>query len=210
MKDFRKRTIGFAVSLSLLAGFVDAIGFRELAGNFFAFMSGNSTRLGIAVAGRDWHNIGITASIIFTFVCGVILGAVVATRFASHRAVAVLRVVSVLLLGGAAGFALHQSALGTTCLVLAMGVLNNVFDRDGEVSVGVTYTTGSLVKAGQKIAQGLLGGERWSWGPYVLLWGGLVTGAILGSVAYQAAGTAPLWAAFLYASVVSVAAGHLA
>jgi uncharacterized membrane protein YoaK (UPF0700 family) len=38
-------------------------------------------------------------------------------------------------------------------LVLAMGALNNTFLRGGEVSVGLTYMTGALVKIGQGIAR---------------------------------------------------------
>ena len=31
-------------------------------------------------------------------------------------------------------------------MAAAMGTVNNVFQRDGEVSIGVTYMTGALVK----------------------------------------------------------------
>ena len=41
----------FAALLSGLAGFVDAIGFIKLGGFFVSFMSGNSTRLAVALAG---------------------------------------------------------------------------------------------------------------------------------------------------------------
>ncbi len=40
----------FAAGLSALAGFVDAIGFIKLGGYFVSFMSGNSTRLAVALA----------------------------------------------------------------------------------------------------------------------------------------------------------------
>ena len=33
--------------------------------------------------------------------------------------------------------------------VLAMGALNNVFRRNGEVAIGITYMTGALVRFGQ-------------------------------------------------------------
>ena len=36
-------------------------------------------------------------------------------------------------------------------LAVAMGAENGVFNRDGEVSIGVTYMTGSLVRFAQKL-----------------------------------------------------------
>jgi uncharacterized membrane protein YoaK (UPF0700 family) len=36
-----------------------------------------------------------------------------------------------------------------------------VFQRNGDVGVGLTYMTGTLVKTGQRIAAALTGGDRW-------------------------------------------------
>ena len=53
--------------------------------------------------------------------------------------------------------------------------------KDGEVSIGVTYMTGTLVKLGQHVALALLGGNRFGWLLYLLLWCGLVLGATAGA-----------------------------
>ena len=39
----------------------------------------------------------------------------------------------------------------------AMGAENTTFERDGEVSIGLTYMTGTLVKLGQRLAGVLTG-----------------------------------------------------
>ena len=45
----------FAVALAALAGCVDAIGFLSANGYFVSFMSGNTTRLGVALGTAPWH-----------------------------------------------------------------------------------------------------------------------------------------------------------
>ncbi len=47
MTRYDKRVQALAIGLSMLAGYVDAIGFIQLGGFFVSFMSGNSTRLGV-------------------------------------------------------------------------------------------------------------------------------------------------------------------
>jgi hypothetical protein len=66
--DARARKV--AITLSALAGFVDALGFLELGGFFVSFMSGNTTRLGVGVAGampEAW----IAGGLMLTFMLGV-------------------------------------------------------------------------------------------------------------------------------------------
>ena len=57
-------------------------------------------------------------------------------------------------------------------MALAMGAENAVFERDGKVSIGLTYMTGTLVKVGQRLTGALFGGDRFAWAPYPLLWRG--------------------------------------
>src|SRR3546814_13016718 len=55
-------------------------------------------------------------------------------------------------------------------LAAAMGAENGVFLRDREVSIGVTYMTGTLVRVGQKLAGSVLGrGRPVAWATYLLL-----------------------------------------
>jgi uncharacterized membrane protein YoaK (UPF0700 family) len=206
---YPKSSLAFAISLSALAGFIDARGFLG-AGFFVSFMSGNSTRLGLALAHREIYSAISLAAILPTFVCGVALGTAVGHWERLHRPSAVLCLVSFCLLvsATAAHFQLRWLEYGS--MVLAMGAENAVFQEEGEVTVGLTYMTGALVKLGQRLAGALL--RRSSWSdclPYSGLWGGMVLGASLGAVS----GRSSLWLACIYAaalSFISLRMRHLA
>jgi len=180
MLRFDRSQQGLAIGISALAGFVDALGFVESSGFFVSFMTGNSTRLAVGVA--EGTRAGLVAgAIILLFVGGVVTGALVGARFAAHRARAVLALVTALL---AAATALRFAALPTpaiACLAVAMGAVNAALQgRDGSV-VGVTYMTGTLVQMGQKMANRLRGSGDGRWMPHLLLWAGLVLGAVAGA-----------------------------
>jgi uncharacterized membrane protein YoaK (UPF0700 family) len=53
--------------------------------------------------------------------------------------------------------------------------------------------TGNLVKLGQTIVAAVQGGPRWAWLPYLLLWLGLLVGALCGALAYGEIGLVALW-----------------
>ncbi|MFN3424600.1 MULTISPECIES: YoaK family protein [Novosphingobium] len=194
----------FAAALAALAGFVDAVGFIVGHGYFVSFMSGNTTRLGVAL-GTSVRDALVPALLIAGFVAGVAGGALLVERAGRWRKVAVLALVAALLAIAAAGQVLQWPVVMMAALVLAMGALNNTFQRDGEVAVGLTYMTGALVKLGIGIAR-LLGGKRdasaaLSW---ALLWGGLLAGAVLGAFVQDRAplaslGMASAWAAAMVA-----------
>jgi uncharacterized membrane protein YoaK (UPF0700 family) len=104
--------------------------------------------------------------------------------------------VALLLLAASTLAAIHAAAVILAALMaLAMGAANNVFQRDGEVSVGVTYVTGTLVKIGQNLAIAITGGPRFGWLPHLLLWLGLVGGAVAGAAIHPLLGVGALWIA---------------
>jgi uncharacterized membrane protein YoaK (UPF0700 family) len=204
MKDYRRRDVALAVGLSAIAGYVDAIGFLKLGGFFVSFMSGNSTRLGVGLATGHWEAAITALSLIALFVAGVVLGALVA-RWAGEERRSVVMALEALLLAGAAGLILAGfDQAGVAAMVLAMGAENAVFQRNGDVGVGLTYMTGALVKAGQRIAAALTGGDRWAWGPFALLWAGLTLGGALGAAAYLRFGVLALWGAAVVVAVLAL------
>lgn len=191
MTRYAKRFWILGAATSGLAGYVDAIGFLKVGGLFVSFMSGNSTRfaVGLATAGPV---AGIAAGLIGAFVGGVVAGTIVSAMAGVWRKPAAMIGVAILLAGAAAVDARVPVGVTTALLAAAMGMANTLFQHDGEVSVGVTYMTGALVKFAQRLAMAMLGGPRWAWLPYLLLWGGLVAGAIVGAIVYPHVGTAAI------------------
>ena len=195
MKDYRHRDVALAAGLSALAGYVDAIGFLTLGGFFVSFMSGNSTRFGVSVATGQWDMAARALGLIGLFVVGVVLGSTVARRAGEGRRSVVLGLEAALLAVGAGLLSAGRPLPGMVPVVLAMGVENTVFQRGGDVRVGLTYMTGTLVRVGQRIATALHGGARWDWVPFLLLWIGLAAGGALGALMFLRLGVTALWAA---------------
>jgi len=197
-----------AACLSALAGFVDAIAFLNLGGFFVSFMSGNSTRLGVSLA--QWSsNAGIAAALIATFVAGVFLGSIAGSRAGAYRRPAVLVMVALLLAGAAiCSFARH-TIFTVGGMALAMGAENAVFEENGDVRIGLTYMTGTLVKFGQRLASAAMGGDRFAWAPYLLLWVGLVCGGVAGATAYYAMNLSALWIGVVAAGILAATAAYI-
>ncbi|GEO00182.1 hypothetical protein NSE01_20140 [Novosphingobium sediminis] len=197
-----------AIALSGLAGFVDAVGFLSANGYFVSFMSGNSTRLGVAL-GTSANAALLPASLIVTFLCGVTLGALVALKAGARRKPVILWLVAVLLLLGATARALGYETAMLALLVLAMGAINNTFQRGGEVTVGLTYMTGALVRLGQSLALWLAGKAEPGWIQWGLLWAGLLSGAVFGAFLQNRLPFGCLWIAAGWAATVAMVAIRL-
>ena len=202
---YDKRVWALAAALSALAGFVDATGFLELGGFFVSFMSGNSTRLGVGLVGGA-SSVAVPAALIALFVVGVVLGSLCGHAAGPRRRPTVLALVAALLAVAALASRFAPPPVAIVFMVLAMGAENAVFEQGGEVQIGLTYMTGTLVKAGQRLALALRGGERWAWVPYLLLWVGLLAGAVAGAMVYPVFGLGGLWLATAAAALLTVAA----
>lgn len=195
MLRYDRRIRRLAAILAGAAGFVDAVGFIEMNGFFVSFMSGNSTRLGVSLASNlSWA--AIAGGLIAAFIVGVVAGAVVG-RLArpERRRVWVLCLVGLLLLLAPAAAGLGWAAAAVALMAAAMGAENAVFEREGEVSIGLTYMTGTLVKFGQRLADGLMGGDAKTAFPYLVHWLGLVGGALAGAAVYPHLGLGGVWLA---------------
>lgn len=195
MTRYDRRAIALAFCLTGLAGYVDALGFISLGGFFVSFMTGNSTRLGIDLARGNLAGIIVAGGIIALFLLGVILGALIGHFAAAKRQAGVLAGVTLCLLASAIFDRIGRTDIGVGLLAVAMGMENAVFQRDGEVTIGLTYMTGTLVKMGQRIAGALLGGSRSAWIRHFLLWLGLLSGSIVGAIVYDRIGLDAIWLA---------------
>lgn len=193
MIHYQRRFWIIAACLSAVAGFVDAVAFVHLGGFFVSFMSGNSTRLGVGLALEPEHAL-LAAGLIAAFVIGVMLGSF-ANRQEDAASSRVVALVAAILSLAATLAGAGAVAPGVALLAVAMGAENAVFRRDGEVGIGLTYMTGTLVKLGQRLAEALRGGPSFAWLPYLLLWAGLTLGAAAGAWMYATLALESIWIA---------------
>ncbi|GAA1818134.1 YoaK family protein [Nesterenkonia flava] len=216
--DLTRRQLGLACAITAAAGFVDGIGFLHLGGYFVSFMSGNSTRAAADLASGDLLGWGKAIGLVAAFVFGVVLASLVTSK--PHPSVAATTTPQRSPRHSPLGPQLHAIWLSVGILVLAsacataslmgvqpaeyavapliaasMGAVNSTFTRGGEVSVGLTYMTGALVKAAQLFAARLKGAPQTGWLRYAALWVAIAAGSAAGAVSYLAAGLVVLWAA---------------
>ena len=198
-----------AVAAAALAGYVDAAGFLSANSYFVSFMSGNTTRLGVDLV-ADPRTAVVPALLILGFVIGVFGGALLAAKAGKQRKFAVLCLVAALLAGAAMAGRGAELELAMALLVLAMGALNNTFQRDGAVSVGLTYMTGALVRFAQGLAAKALGHGDAGWESWLMLWLGLALGAVAGAFALLTWPAYALWLPAVWAMVLALIARQIA
>jgi uncharacterized membrane protein YoaK (UPF0700 family) len=202
-RNARLLAMGFAA----MAGMVDAIGFMASGGFFLSFMSGNSTRLSVGIV-ESAPYIGLVAALLASFVGGVVAGSLVGrqTTFGPHhRQAIILTGISLLLVAAPIVADAGLLPVALCFAAFCMGMENTLFEREGSVSFGLTYMTGALVKIGQGIATLISGGARLEWVPYLLLWLGLASGAMIGALMFGRFGLQSLWLPAAYAGVFALA-----
>ncbi len=204
MKDLGRYSLAMAVCLSALAGYVDAIGFLQLGGYFVSFMSGNSTRLVVSYIDADKPHLILIAAIIVFFVLGALLGTLLNHSLKSNNQFFLLTFVSGLLFAAAAFSECGFDYIAVVLMTMAMGAENITFQRDGDIAIGLTYMTGTLVKLGQHIAFAFLGRDQFGWVPYLLLWAGLISGGAAGVVSFKLIALHSLWIAALWAGLIAL------
>lgn len=179
----------FVAAVSALAGMTDAIGLM-IAGNFVSFMSGNTTRAGVALAeGRFGAAVPMLLAVA-VFVAGNALGVLVAGR--GRRAFArVLALVALLVAAAALVFAWPLA--GFLLAVLAMAVLNAAVEQVAGLPIGLTYVTGALSRFGKGLGRRLRGEARPGWEIQIVPWCGMAAGAVAGAGLAMHWGAGALW-----------------
>lgn len=209
MHTYRRGEQLLAVALTVLAGFVDSVGFLYLGGVFLSFMSGNTTRFATAAVEGDGNLAVLAGSCLGLFLGGVVLGALV-HRLARIRwdltrgREAVMATVTALFGLSALLVALDAEQAAILVLSVGIGALNSVFERDGEVAVPLTYMTGTLVKMGQRLVDSFFGGGHIRWISHLLLWLGLAAGAVGGALVFEALGISTVYVIAGYMLLLTV------
>jgi uncharacterized membrane protein YoaK (UPF0700 family) len=173
--------------LAVLAGVLGATAFTHSAGYFVTFMTGNAQRAVLGYFSGDVLLSVTAALLILCFVVGVAVASVCRRHFwvAHPHGPTVLTTFSLV-----AATALDivigrwdQSELDFTPILLVVfgiGALNTSFVKDGEVSIPISYVTGTLVKMGQGIERHIAGGKAADWLGYFLLFASFTLGATVG------------------------------
>jgi uncharacterized membrane protein YoaK (UPF0700 family) len=173
--------------LAVLAGVLGATAFTHSAGYFVTFMTGNAQR---AVLGyfRGEVLMSITAALLMLcFVAGVVVASACRRRFWSAHPHGPTALTTLSLVAATVVDVIDegwgQNMLDfapITLVVFGIGALNTSFVKDGEVSVPLSYVTGTLVKMGQGIERHIAGGTASDWLGYLLLFASFVLGAVIG------------------------------
>ncbi|MDF2497636.1 MAG: hypothetical protein K0Q86_1268 [Arthrobacter koreensis] len=214
MLTHTRSEIALAAGLAWTAGYVDAVGFLHLGGYFVSFMTGNSTRAGASVADLSLSGFLQAFGLIAAFFLGVVAASSLRRILHRHRRPAICSV-SAAVLGAAWASTAVPGAEWMLAPALAgsMGLLNAVFERGGEVSIGITYMTGTLVKLGQKVTAVLFGERGNGWHRYLLLWSALTLGSLCGGAGYLLMGLTALGPAIVALTAAAAASwghpGHL-
>lgn len=173
--------------LAALAGVLGATAFTHSAGYFVTFMTGNAQR---AVLGyfRGDVLLSVTAGVLIVcFVAGVVVASVCRRHFwVDHpHGPTVLTTFSLAAatVADVVDEGWEENLLDFAPIMLVafgIGTLNTSFVKDGEVSVPLSYVTGTLVKMGQGIERHIAGGSAADWLGYFLLFASFAGGATVG------------------------------
>ncbi len=182
-----------AAAYAFIAGFVDSVGFLFLGGVFLSFMSGNTTRLATATVEGNTDMALLAGSALVLFLIGVMQGALI--RRLAMVSLPLHRVREVVMANMCVIFTLSsimvlidQPRAAVLFLSLGIGAMNSIFERGGEVSIPLTYMTGTLVKMGQRFVDAFFGGTHAAWLSHLKMWAGLTAGAFVGALTYHRMG----------------------
>ncbi|MEU6559712.1 YoaK family protein [Nocardia nova] len=199
-----------ASALLILAGFVGAAAYTHSEGYFVTFMTGNTERAAIGGFLGDYVLAFGAFVLIVSFLAGVLAASFCRRHWwrnhphgATMLATAALTVAAVV---DSAAYARDAdlSLVPILFVAFAMGSLNTSFVKNGEVSIPVTYVTGTLVKFAQGVERHIAGGTHREWLGYAVQWLSFVCGAFIGGlVSLVVEGGDMLYAAVIASAIVA-------
>jgi uncharacterized membrane protein YoaK (UPF0700 family) len=209
-----KSAIVVSLVLTLVAGYVDAVGFLRLGGIYVANMSGNSVSVGIHSA------LGPVSTVLQRLlpIGSYVIGLLFARIFADLAARKHLRRTVAFGIGAEIAFLIFfMTAAGLNAGVffaaVAMGIQVATLLRFNGVNVFTGFVTGSLVKFADNFADAVLGSSRHrnrsqaardaAW--FAATWFVYVAGAIVGAAAFHRKGvSAVAFACLILAGIALV------
>jgi uncharacterized membrane protein YoaK (UPF0700 family) len=193
--------LGLVAALSMLAGMTDAIGFLA-TGDFVSFMSGNTTRLAVAISVGDWTATLRLMWVVIAFVAGNALGVVIRRKTGRHALPLMLGITALLCAAALAPFTVQTVSLLMT--IMAMGALNAAVEQVNGLPIGLTYVTGALSRFGRGLGGWMIGRQNPGWRVQLIPWLGMFAGAIVGATLQRHVGLDALWASGAVALVLGL------
>ncbi|MGW4245328.1 YoaK family protein [Nocardia sp. NPDC004722] len=198
-----------SVVLSALAGFIGAAAYAHSEGYFVTFMTGNTER-GILGHFAGDHTLAFgAAAIIACFLAGVFVASICRRYWwTNHPHGATMLTTAALLVAATVDNILGERGIGLIPILFVafgMGAINTSFVKNGEVSIPVTYVTGTLVKLAQGIERHIAGEDTArGWLGYAVQYFSFALGALIGGVvSLLVSGTYMLDAAFMGSLLVA-------
>lgn len=207
MKDVSRRGLALTVTLGLIAGYIDAIGFVETGGLFVSFMSGNSTQAGAELWAQGAASALMPIALVVAFVIGVAAGALSRGTVRTRRWRVVAGAAVAVAICGVTGLVRPDVFGRFALLAAAMGALNTLYLSEGRARIAITYATGTLVSLGVALADLIAGRSQTAWRRPLLLWGSLAAGAVVGAGAERLLHGWALLAAACALGILAVAVG---
>ena len=134
------------LSLALIAGYVDALGFLDLNEIYTAAMTGNTIQLGIAFVREQWAQLAVVGTTLGAFFCGALFSSFIRRRL--PHAAWVLLIMAPLLLAAQAVrlFAPNPAAIELPLLAAVMAMQGETISRFGGVAIQTVVVTNNLLK----------------------------------------------------------------
>lgn len=173
--------------LSTLAGFIGAAAYTHSEGYFVTFMTGNTERTILGNFAGDPTLAGGAAAIILCFLAGVFIASICRRYWwTNHPHGATMLTTGALLLAAIVDAVFGERGIGLIPILFVafgMGALNTSFVKNGEVSIPVSYVTGTLVKLAQGIERHIFGdGAARDWLGYATQYVSFSAGALIGGL----------------------------
>ncbi|MBY0442904.1 MAG: DUF1275 domain-containing protein [Mycobacteriaceae bacterium] len=173
--------------MAVLAGLLGATAFMHSDGYFVTFMTGNAQRAVLGYFRGDmWQSVA-AGLLLMCFLAGVVVASWCRRHFwlVQPHGTTVLTTLCLVIATAIDVSIGHWSAapvdfVPIMFVVFGVGAMNTSFVKDGEVSIPLSYVTGTIVKMGQGIERHISGGTAAEWLGYFLLFTSYVSGAAAG------------------------------
>lgn len=179
-RSLRARMWLIAVFASV-AGMCNAMGFLCFPPLFMSFMTGNTTRLSMAISLKNLDAAIVLGTIITVFMLGTFLGTLMAAMSGRWR-LGLLTLIEAILLSMAQllPVGVYILPLHAYAVILALGLQNTILQDDHARSLSLTYVTGCVVRIGSGLANACLGFEATHLKIQFVILASFVCGTIIG------------------------------